>query len=47
MHRINLLRNQLAGCPFGFDKNDPNEPVIVFGIRSPITKAKRGGLSTT
>lgn len=47
MHRIHIIRNQLAGCPFGFDKKDPNEPVIVFGIRSPITKAKRGGLSTT
>lgn len=47
MNRINLIRNQLKGCPFNFDKTNPNEPVIVFAIRSPITKAKRGGLNST
>ena len=49
MERVHLLRNQLAGCPFRF-KHPPttnttttnlNEPVIIYGIRSPIIKTTK------
>ena len=52
MHRIHLLRNQLSGCPFRFKQNannnnnnnnicNLNEPVIIYGIRSPIIKTTK------
>ena len=49
MERVHLLRNQLAGCPFGFKRKrtntnnttNLNEPVIIYGIRSPIIKTTK------
>ena len=52
MNRVHLLRNQLSGCPFRFKQNlnsnggnnnisNPDEPVIIYSIRSPIIKTTK------
>ena len=48
MNRLNILQDQLTNSnPHEnfVSQNDDNIPVIIDGIRSPITKAFRGGLS--
>ena len=49
MNRLNILQEQLTNhsnkCNNNLLLNDDNIPVIIDGIRSPITKAFKGGLS--
>ena len=47
MKRINILRNQLSGKNFTVNPSPSNDPVIIKAIRSPVTKARRGGLAQT
>ena len=47
MNRLNILQDQLTNSPNknNYMTNEDNFPVIIDGIRSPITKAFKGGLS--
>ena len=49
MNRLSILQEQLTNysndCNNNILLNEDNIPVIIDGIRSPITKAFKGGLS--
>ena len=49
MNRLSLIQEQITNNNFNNDiispKNDDNIPYIIDGIRTPITKAFKGGLS--
>ena len=49
MNRLSLIQEQITNNNFNndiiFPKNDDNIPYIIDGIRTPITKAFKGGLS--
>lgn len=44
MNRLNNLSTQLVGSTA---PKDPNDVVICSAVRTPLTKAKRGGLKDT
>lgn len=47
MDNLNILKNQILPNSLPNNNLDPNEPVIVCALRTPITKARKGGLNQT